>query len=391
MENGLDLQHTLLDFLKSKKELINSLNIFYVKNPKEFIGYVLEQKLSGIFLKKIKEYRLDATKVLFYKKLEVIGEEIKQLNIEKFKIGLEFVAFFQEKGIKLTPYKGFVYSYLAYGTPYAREMADLDFLLEKPADIYKIFALLKDNKAFNLEYGKKLDENLLYWNIKNNFELTVIYKNVIFEIHPAIRDSFYFFPRANYSWWNNFGTEILDIEGKKISIPKKEIFLLEIFCHNVYHAWCPLSMPFDMYYLLKNNVFDWNFIKQEAKNLGVTNILNEGLLYVYETTGIEPYENFSNLQQKAIVSKVVKEMEKNNIYLNGMTDSKLALEKFHKKFLRSIEERETLFDKIGTIFQYLFVPTRRDYEILKLPKQLYFLYYIFNPFFIILNRIRSVF
>ena len=148
-------------------------------------------------------------------------------------------------------------------------------------------------------------------------------------------------------------------------------------------------MPFDMSYLLKNNDFDWNFIYDKAKKLGITNILNEGLLYTYKITGYEPYPNFAKKTQNKIVEETVKKMEENNIYQRVIVEKKSPLKKTARRLLQAVEEKETLSDKILTIVNYFFVPTKRNYEMLKLPRYLYFLYYIFNPVFMILSRIRS--
>jgi hypothetical protein len=390
MKNNFNYKETLLCFLKGKKELINELVLFYAKDQKGFIDYILEQKLENVFCRKLKEYEINTNIVPFFKTVEKYEMAAEQENIVKVRIGSEFIDFFNKNNIKITPYKGFVYSFLAFNNPFARRMVDLDFLLEKPKDIFKIFDLAKENKSFIFENSMRMNKADFYWYLKSSYqEITVKYKNVSFDLHYCLRDLFYFFPRANYPWWNDFGTENLLVEGKSIIIPKKEIFLLEIICHNTHHNWEQLNMPFDMSYLLKNNIFDWELIKLESKKLGFTNILNKGLLYVYEITGVEPYPNFSKFFQKKSITEEIRKMKNENINKKKILSLKIPLRIFVPRFFLSIKEKETFFDKIFTILDYVFVPTKRNYEILKLPKQLYFLYYVFNPLFMIFNRVKN--
>lgn len=390
MKNGLDYQNTLLHFLRGEKELIRELNFFYAKNPKEFINYIFTQKLENVFLEKIKEYKLEKNNILFFSTLESRLLKTETENQLKVKIGLEFLAFFKKNKIKILPYKGFVYSSLAYGNPYARKMADLDFLLENPQDAYKIFALVKENKTFMIAHGEIATENAFYWLLKSGpQEFPIVYKDVYFELHYRIRDMFYFFPRANYPWWNDFGTEKIQIEKQELEIPKKEIFFLTALCHAAHHEWIPLNLAFDLAYLLKNNALDWNLINTEAKKLGIQNLLNEGLLYTSRITGIVPYPDFPKIKQKPFILERVNFKEKRNLYESLFPGTKMPLKKFLPRFFLALKEEVTFWDRALTVLDYLFVPTDRDYAILKLPSWLYFLYYPFNPIFMLIGRAKN--
>lgn len=270
--------------------------------------------------------------------------------------------------IKVLPYKGLVLSAAYYPNFHLRESSDIDFLvlLNDYGDINKL-------KDFFIKRGY-----IPMGDIPEEFTTTFIkyaceyffekFENGERRFHIDIHWSAYHpsfdlpEPLPNGLLFQNPST--INISGKNIQVLNEDNhFITLILHHGLRESWAGLKYLLDIAQIVKNGKIDWAYQRKMSETYQYNRVLDTGLTLTTELFGIQTN---------------VKEPVNTNYYFDLILSGKPRKKAFFRKQLRKILLMDRLSGKIKMLsqsVQYLFNPSKLDYDFVKLPKRVFFLYF----------------
>jgi hypothetical protein len=324
-----------------------------------------------------------------------IKNEFRELKIKNLSLFIEadrVFNFLKKNQLDYVPYKGFPFAHLFYRDVFARELSDIDIIVN-PSQLSKIVDLFKadgyiliqeqaftklDRKEFIKEYRDlSFQKNI---GLKNEFHIEIHWKIVVVEKYFSISGLNTDF---NLNEYNR-----IQINGTEIKVLNEVENIRTILLHHILH---------DSINSLKH-ILDvaksFNFINENSEsNLDISSLtklndtLNLGIIMssVGLITGVECKTlgvKSTNKTPSHIINSIL-ENRKNPI---SLLTSKNRLKRLKYYFLH-INSRVIFFkgiiSKFIFIFKYIFYclkPGLHEFEVIRLPKYLIGIYWIIRPF-----------
>ncbi|MBW4890014.1 nucleotidyltransferase family protein [Mucilaginibacter sp. HMF5004] len=316
-------------------------------------------------------------KVLIYKQ----QAEITQLNWKQAIETERIIMLLKKHGVQAVPYKGTAFSKQFFGDLVSRESSDIDLIIQ-PADLSKAIDVLKLDA-----YLPELDEVYNYLGTKyhsyyKDYNLNK-YKNgqreFHIELHWAIAET--------YLNVNDKVNAFIYETGEPVKLLKADVAVLTQNAHfasvlihhtikdtfkylkNIVDISQALSIPGIKTYCDKLNIEFADIGLQ--KILAVSNELSEQLMGICLP---KTEAAFSNVKA---VKYFAKQLCGNRIMASETSSN--ILDWMHNRLLLqdSFLQRMKFYWISGI---HRFIPASRDFELVKLPKSIFFVYYFMKPF-----------
>ena len=286
---------------------------------------------------------------------------------------LEINKLFQENNIECLHFKGPTLSYLLYQESSLRQYRDIDLLIEKK-DIQKSIALLIQN-GFELKtpYFKKEYLNIRY-QLYSKDHLFEKY-NCQIELHWSLSDLFN--NKINQSFFSNKKTILL--HHQSIQILDEPYYLSYLMLHGCCSGWTRLHWLIDIVDFIKTHSIDWQKIKNIMEMAGYSKALDEVIELLFLFFSIEIPIN------RNTPKKLIKNAK--NLLQLPIKKSSLSQGGIHVVYRQCILLNKKKKKKISLVTKLLISPPV-DWQLLPLPKSLFFLYYPLRPFLWMIRKIR---
>jgi hypothetical protein len=177
-------------------------------------------------------------------------------------------------GIEAMPYKGLALAEMLYGDIAARQAGDLDLLI-RPDDLSRL-----QNAVCDLGYRPHthLSEKQQREYVKSGYELSfdgAAGPNLL-ELQWAFQPRFY---AVDFNMSAVFERAVtVAVAGKSMKTPSPADLVLSLCVHAAKHVWERLIWICDLARLMRAPTLDWNWIGEEARELGISRILSVTML-----------------------------------------------------------------------------------------------------------------
>lgn len=290
---------------------------------------------------------------------------------------LRLVRTFREQDVPLIAYKGPVLASLAYGNLALREFIDLDVLVRK-RDIPEARRLLVSAGYRQIDPPTGGYEAAL---LQSQREYVFIRDGILVELHWAVTPRNYSFPLDAGGLWERL--QHVPLGGEKVATFSMEDLLLILCVHGSKHFWHRLAWICDVAELLRTHAtIDWEQLMYRADELGSKRMLFLGLLLADELLEAPLPEKVSRMvrtdPKATALARQVREwlFQEPDGSPNILAKGRLDESRFHPFRVRM---RERLRDKFGYAVRTALIPTPEDWQYLRLPESLFFLYYLVRP------------
>lgn len=286
----------------------------------------------------------------------------------------------QLKGVFL---KGIPLAAMYYGDIALRESMDIDLWVEKKGfgivskylttlGYRSCLALSKLNKR-QIKYKFKTDHHLLF--VTDDPALPPI-----IELHWKINDRFGLFtfnPETDFDL-----TKKYEVAGVTISTFNHIDNFLYLCTHGCEHAWYRLKWLFDLPQLMSSVNYDWEEVQKRAKELNCEDQIKLAFLLLNKLLG---YEIPAPLRTNKINSSLKSQRSyiEHCIYYKGQYCD-TNREKW-MNFRYSLSRNKKGIFNPSLLLRYL--TSENDWKFLKLPEELFFLYFPLRPFLLIFRRV----
>ncbi|MBI4649370.1 MAG: nucleotidyltransferase family protein [Bacteroidia bacterium] len=287
-----------------------------------------------------------------------------------------------ENGIPVVFFKGPILSYILYNDLYVRYSKDIDAIIPS-GYISKVDEILLEHGYIRTSPSQSLTSKH-YRILTSKYQaFTYIEKehNLQIEIHwKFFRENITFcmpediWKKVNY----------INIGNNSIPTLTPEILLMYLLIHGSIHMWNRLTWLCDIIRLLDiSKKINWEDLWEKAVQYKIKCHILIGLGMAHFVFHVQ-FPQF-------ILNEIKDNQTVNRFFYKNITaliDSKI-LRKDPVITLAQINSQMALMESLGAKFSYLnvYFISYRDWELLKLPNSLFFLYYIFRPFFWLYRRV----
>ncbi|MFD4817507.1 nucleotidyltransferase domain-containing protein [Peribacillus butanolivorans] len=395
------------------KELKLLLELMKAENEIESIQEEIYLDIDwGIFLQLAKHHRVFP---IIYSKIskinnKLIPSHVVQILYQEYKMNtmkmlhlsgeMEKISkMFTENHISVLFLKGPVIAADIYGDISLRTSKDLDILISKKS-FKKAEKLL-----LNYGYEREEDSNTFGgWKWKKHHDAFFhpekkIQIEIHWRLHPAPTKE----PSFNELWERK---RLSELTGYPVYFLGKEDLLLYLVAHGSRHGWFRLRWLADIDQMVRKGMISNQnneiFIKFQHYHLGKQNYLLIGqalilaslLLKTPISKDMHSYTTGKSSRKiaKLAISNIVEignsEIQTNKEDLNKVKKNHIYL-KLQKSFSFNLYKFSTKsnIQKVSFIITLL-IPSTKDFDTIRLPKPLHFLYFPLRPFLLIWRKIR---
>ena len=325
---------------------------------------LLFDRLNTICPESVPEAQLNRLKTYFRanlaRNLFLTGQLLKLLN------------FFEDHGIPAVPFRGPVLASLVYGNLSLREFSDLDILIHRE-DFMKVRSLLLlDGYVSSPRLSAAQDEALIRSLYDYHFIHTKTGVNI--DIHWGFLPKEFASPIDTDHLWSS--SQVVSLSGREIPTLSQEDLFLILCIHGYKHSWGYLRLICDFSGLIQvHQEMDWEWVTEEAHRFGTDRMLFLGLYLAktYLDTNL-PDVLWQKVQSDTKAMSLARQVT-GNLFQDG--NNSLGIVERSLFYIKSTSDWR---DVIRYCFNFAILPTPGDYEILKLPSSLFFLYYLIRPF-----------
>ncbi len=341
----------------------------------EFVSLTIKHRLVSHVLQHSK-YLAEKFPIPAYEKLIDVRLKHSKTSLNYAIHAIRIFQEFKEKSIPHIFFKGPLLSLELYKDIGYRSFGDIDVLVEKQ-DAEKAKNLLEE-LGFTCIYPKiKLTEKQkeVNYSISHHYQFVHPVQAIHIELHWNITNPKSFFGVESHDIISNsFNLKVSNYELPYISKIENIVFLA---AHGSIHQWYRLFWIKDFSKLLSlvssedlKNAFDLSK-KLKLQNCFIQACLLSNLLYKTDIPDFDNFSIYNNLKKTPLSSISGKDLSKQG--LKGKI--KFVLYRIRLKL-----DFNYYFELIYRLRTHL-----SDWELIKLPKNLFFLYYVLRPFLLIYN------
>ncbi len=293
---------------------------------------------------------------------------------------LKLLALLDAGGVRAVPFKGPLLALSAYGDSAMRQFADLDLLI-RPADVPRARALLVEQgyaPQFSLDEGQEAK----FIRRRNEHLFTNEREGVYVDLHWSLSPRWLHPDTDGEGIWSRVGATT--VAGRSVPTLDRNDFLLFLCVHGSKHCWSQLGLAYDVATLLRGAPPDWDVLFERARAQGSTRMLRLGLHMASTLFGVGlPREVVEGIDADPRIQSLAAES-----YVKLLRDPEEPWGRFEE--LRfDARVIEGLRSKVLFYLDVLMTPTPLEWEYLKLPERLSFLYYLVRPFRLALKHGRG--
>ena len=290
----------------------------------------------------------------------------------------------RQHDIKAINIKGPVLAMTVYQDISMRVSRDIDILVH-PGDLAGVERILteagytKDGAVKLTPRQEKLYRKMYHhdsYHHRNGIQL---------EVHWRLSGDYYNI--AFEELWEN--RREIKLFGKQFQILREEENLIYLVYHGSRHAFKRLKWLCDLYYLMKNNSLDWDYIIKRADQLGMIHMLQQVLLLLAVLFGFRLQRQIplTRKERRAAKRLALRALPFINSRYDGEEAFEPALKSCYKRYL--LLWHIGLKEKVHYIRKH-FMPTIEVFQTITVKDKYFVLYYIYR-FIGILRRCRDFF
>lgn len=310
-----------------------------------------------------------------------IKNELKQESIKHAKNALQQTALlleinklFRDNGIECVHFKGPSLSYYLYQDPSLRQYRDIDILIGRK-NIHSACNLLIENKFQNRSpVFKKNHLNRHYQKIRKDYIFKKHHHEIelhwlLLDILDAASNQTFLSHTVSISWGN-----------QTVTVFDDHYYLSYLILHGYYSGWARLHWLVDILDFIKKHIIDFEKIKIILNATNHESALDEALELLHRLFLID----------KPILTDIPEKNIRNAIGLMQLP----IKNSFLSKYDIIIRYRENFLLQKGWAnklkhFKKILATSPEDWQILPLPKPLFFLYYPLRPFLWFIRRVKQ--
>ena len=305
-------------------------------------------------------------------------------NLEKLKEQIRLQALFDQSKIPTVPIKGVLLSHFLYDDFVTRETCDIDFLVY-PANTSQV-AIYMQAEGYESDFylNENDEEYLVNISCERAFYKETECTRHSVEFHWQLLLPTFDVPLKVQEVFQH--VERRQFVGKEIPCLNTEYTLLTMLTHHgVNDVWRTLKHVVDLTAFLEKHTehINWPAFEEKIKKYRMHYSTQVGMRLVNDL--------FGTSIPALCMSRENKTMER--VLQNLLRYPMLNKFKYSREnFLQHLNMRDNIVDKarffLNTL-KLLFAPTANDLRSLKLPKPLFFAYYIIKPFRLINDHRKS--
>ncbi|MDP4186424.1 MAG: nucleotidyltransferase family protein [Bacteroidota bacterium] len=344
-------------------------------DSKKFLSLVDRHRLIPCVYQNLKEFSPLLSAGLLASLKEKYAANTRNMLIFSSEI-IRLTRIFKEHQLNLLSFKGPVLSQQIYGDLACRRSHDIDLLVQ-PEDMVLADILLKKEgyqricpavelNRRQVAYSLRHEQEFQYWNAE---------KKILLELHWKL---FYLNQKfIEEGIWENATSIILG--NDEVTVLSKETNILYLCLHGAYHRWFRLFWLRDLAEIaFRWTDTDWDKMLTFTLKIGVERSLVQGLVLANKyfrsplpSSILNYYSSHKNIE------RLVKQAD---LALNSSEEKyvtrKLAVRINRTIYLTKLQKSRNykirVFNKVRT--------TPGDWDVIKLPEKLFFLYFILRPF-----------
>ena len=282
---------------------------------------------------------------------------------------LDLLDQFKLEGIKAIPFKGPVLAASLYGDLALREFGDLDILIRRH-DLFRANELLI-SLGFQPEFQSPSKKEALYLQCEHSFSHEAA--GTLVDLHWTLEPTYFSFASDLEALWGRL--ESVSLEGREISSLCPQDLFTALCIHGARHAWERLDWICDLgEFLCIHTDMDWYRLLEQAHSRGCKRMISLGLYLARELLGVDITEKLGNQLQVDHVVRSLADQVYERLFLQTNDEDRLLERRY--SYVRTMDRFR---DRIRHCYDLLITPTPLEWELLRLPASLFFLYYLIRP------------
>lgn len=292
------------------------------------------------------------------------------------------LSIFAEKGIEAIPFKGPSLGFYLHNNLSMRPFGDLDLLVHRKdfAAIKQIFA--DSNYHPYRDFSGKEEKEFL--DTQMGFEFVRSDERIVFEIHWSFLNKVHAFNLDPADVWQH--KTPFNLVGQDTFLFAPEHLLVYLCAHGSKSLWARLRWISDIAELLAKDLDTafWQRLEHVAKKSNSERMLLTGLRLAHQLLNAPlPEAIKARIQTDTNVVKLTQEVV-DHLFLAANRNKLVQNPRsFHLRM------RERFIDRLPYFFhlaQLWIKPSQKDFEIVRLPAPLHFLYLFIKPFRLLIYR-----
>ena len=300
---------------------------------------------------------------------------VAQRNLQMTMEMLRLIQVLEKEGIPVVPFKGPVLALSAFRDLGSRQFGDID-LLTRRADLQRARSVFM-SLGYRLQLPLRESQEADYIHSEHAFRFLKDDEEIAVELHWRLHDRRLAVRLETEELWPRLKTE--RIWGRDILTFEAEDLLIYLCVHGAKHYWEHLEWICCLAYFIRTHSnLNWDVIIQRAEKLGVTRIVQLGLLLT-SRLGVEPqseaYLPFFKPDSITVSLAAI-------VWSEMFSGERLGPERELYRYTFFLKARERLSDRIR-IAQRATIriphPESRDWKNFPVPQGCDSLYYLVRP------------
>ena len=287
---------------------------------------------------------------------------------------------FEGAGIPVISLKGPAFALLAYGNIALREFTDLDLLI-KPSDVSKARdALVREGYQLRFHMAGDSDAALLH-SRNRQLDFINVGHGTLIDLHwGALHEMFSFQLPVDQLFE---AAQVEHAEGISFLSLSPEHLLLYLCAHGTKHCWLNLRWLCDVAcHVLTARGLDWEICIRRAEAAHCDLVLKHSLLLAQQVLGLELPSAVSSFCDSA-KALALADTAASFMFRDGGDLGYGEALRYHLAFAKGWRDRSRL------VHERVFVPAEPDWQEVRLPRSLHFLYYAVRPARFLFERLSK--
>jgi hypothetical protein len=288
---------------------------------------------------------------------------------------LKIVRILEQHGIPCIPLKGPALAALAYGDLALRQYCDLDLLLRQSDILKATDALAAHQYALKLSFTpEQLAQELRSEHI-HHLELVHPSRRMLIELHwHLMQERFFFTPDLDGIWDRRVQQSLV---GTALNGLDPEDLVIFLCVHGWKHHWSRLIWIADLAGVIRNSTVDWPRLLDRATGVGSKRrvLLGFGLAKHLLRTPLDPLLE-KEIRADRSLNKLILQAER------MLFSQELPSPGRFMPYRQALEIGEGVSHRTRILFTFVRKTARlneNDFAWIKLPRPLFFLYYVLHP------------
>ncbi len=288
------------------------------------------------------------------------------------------------RGIAMLALRGPLLAEMLYQPlPGVRTFSDLDILVH-PDAFPAAYTALSEAGYVAVKPLLKQEQR---WIVRGDRDFSFQAGPDVLEVHWAVDEPGYCFPLKNAQFWEGITPHRLpEAEFLTFSPP---LLFLNLCLHGARHRWEKLAWAFDLAWFVHSQAdFDWLAFWEWAGRLGFRRVAAMGMQMAELVGGARFPEGLQEAYWADTAALRLTRRNLEELLLPGQRPRQAAYVQALNDLAYDLQARERLAARVYMVANRLFVPRQSDWQALRLPERLYWLYYPLRPLRLLWSALR---